>query len=68
LRLVQHLPSLTSVNLDALARHKGRCSLQTNLEINQALLLDAVRIDCDAFLQVFAISSIAHAAEQQKTG
>ena len=47
-------------------------SLQTNLEINAALLLDAVGLERDAFMPVFAIGRsagwIAHALEQQKTG
>ncbi len=58
--------------LAALARHKPGRSLQTNLEINAALLLDAVGLDRDAFMPVFAIGRsagwIAHALEQQKTG
>lgn len=58
--------------LAALARHKPGRSLQTNLEINAALLLDAVGLERDAFMPVFAIGRsagwIAHALEQQKTG
>lgn len=58
--------------LAALERHKPGRSLQTNLEINAALLLDAVGLDRDAFMPVFAIGRsagwIAHALEQQKTG
>jgi len=58
--------------LAALARHKPGRSLQTNLEINAALLLDAVGLDREAFMPVFAIGRsagwIAHALEQQKTG
>jgi citrate synthase len=58
--------------LAALSRHKPGRSLQTNLEINAALLLDAVGLAREAFMPVFAIGRsagwIAHALEQQKTG
>ena len=58
--------------LAALARRKPGRSLQTNVEINAALLLDAVGLHRDAFMPVFAIGRcagwIAHALEQQKTG
>jgi citrate synthase len=58
--------------LAALERHKPGRSLQTNLEINAALLLDAVGLDREAFMPVFAIGRsagwIAHALEQQQTG
>lgn len=58
--------------LAALTRHKPGRSLQTNLEINAALLLDAVGFRVDAFMPVFAVGRcagwIAHALEQQKTG
>jgi citrate synthase len=58
--------------LAALKRHKPGRSLETNLEINAALLLDAVGLKVDAFMPVFAIGRcagwIAHALEQQKTG
>jgi len=58
--------------LAALMRHKPGRSLQTNLEINAALLLDAVGLQREAFMPVFALGRcagwIAHALEQQKTG
>jgi citrate synthase len=58
--------------LAALGRHKPGRSLQTNLEINAALLLDAVGLAREAFMPVFALGRsagwIAHAMEQQKTG
>lgn len=58
--------------LAALKRHKPGRSLETNLEINAALLLDAVGLKVDAFMPVFGIGRcagwIAHALEQQKTG
>lgn len=58
--------------LAALARHKPGRALQTNLEINAALLLDAVGLERDAFMPVFAIGRsagwVAHALEQQTTG
>jgi len=58
--------------LAALKRHKPGRSLQTNLEINAALLLDAVGLQREAFMPVFALGRcagwIAHALEQQKTG
>ena len=58
--------------LAALARHKPGRSLQTNVEINAALLLDAIGLERDAFMPVFAIGRcagwIAHALEQQQTG
>jgi citrate synthase len=58
--------------LAALARHKPGRSLQSNIEMNAALLLDAVGVPRDAFTQVFAIARsagwLANALEQQKTG
>ena len=55
----------------AFARLKpGRPPLQPNVEINAALLLDAVSLPRDAFLPVFAVARsagwLAHAMEQQK--
>ena len=55
----------------AFARLKpGRPPLQPNVEINAALLLDAVGLPRDAFLPVFAVARsagwLAHAMEQQK--
>jgi len=57
----------------AYARLKpGRPPLQPNVEINAALLLDAVGLPREAFTPVFAIGRspgwLAHAMEQQKTG
>ncbi len=53
------------------ARKPGR-RLQTNIELNAALLLDAVGLPRDAFTPVFALARspgwIAHALEQRKTG
>ena len=50
----------------------GRPPLQPNVEINAALLLDAVGLPRDAFLPVFALARsagwLAHAMEQQKEG
>jgi citrate synthase len=58
--------------LAALKRHKPGRSLQPNVEMNAALLLDAVGVPRNAFTPVFAIGRcagwIAHALEQQKTG
>jgi citrate synthase len=58
--------------LKALARHKPGRSLQSNIEMNAALLLDAVGVPRDAFTQVFAITRcagwIANALEQRKNG
>jgi citrate synthase len=58
--------------LAALARHKPGRSLQSNIEMNAALLLDAVGVPRDAFTQVFAIARcagwLANAMEQQNTG
>lgn len=58
--------------LAALKRHKPDRSLQSNIEMNAALLLDAVGVPRDAFTPVFAITRvagwIANALEQQKTG
>jgi citrate synthase len=58
--------------LAALARHKPGRSLQSNIEMNAALLLDAVGVPRDAFTQAFAIARsagwLANALEQQKTG
>jgi citrate synthase len=58
---------------DAFARAKpGRPTLQPNVEINAALLLDAVGLPRDAFMPVFAIARcagwLAHAMEQQREG
>jgi citrate synthase len=57
----------------AFARLKpGRPPLQPNVEINAALLLDAVGLPRDAFTPVFAVARaagwLAHALEQQKEG
>jgi citrate synthase len=50
----------------------GRPTLQPNVEINAALLLDAVGIPREAFTPVFAVSRcagwLAHAMEQQRSG
>lgn len=58
--------------LAALARHKPGRSLQSNVELNAALLLEAVGVPRDAFTPVFALARIAgwlaHALEQQRTG
>ena len=57
----------------AFARLKpGRPPLKPNVEINAALLLDAVGFPRDAFMPVFAVARaagwLAHAMEQQKEG
>jgi len=57
----------------AFARLKpGRPPLQPNVEINAALLLDAVGLPRDAFTVVFAVARgagwLAHAMEQQREG
>jgi citrate synthase len=57
----------------AFARLKpGRAPLQPNVEINAALLLDAVGLPRDAFTPVFAIGRgpgwLAHAMEQRQSG
>ncbi len=48
----------------------GRPALQPNVEINAALLLDAVGLPRDAFMPVFAVARgagwLAHAMEQQR--
>jgi citrate synthase len=58
--------------LAALARHKPGRSLQSNIEMNAALVLEAVGVPRDAFTQVFAIARcagwLANAMEQQKAG
>ena len=50
----------------------GRPALQPNVEINAALLLDAVGIPREAFTPVFAVGRmpgwLAHAMEQRRTG
>jgi citrate synthase len=56
---------------DAFAQVKpGRPALQPNVEINAALLLDAVGLPRDAFMPVFAVARcagwLAHAMEQQR--
>jgi citrate synthase len=79
---LQHLDPLCqrlSIALDierravaALARHKPGRRLEANIEMDAALLLDAIGLPREAFTAVFAIarmpSWIAHALEQQKTG
>ena len=57
----------------AFARLKpGRPPLKPNVEINAALLLDAVGLPRDAFMPVFAVSRcagwLAHAMEQRQEG
>ena len=57
----------------AFARLKpGRRPLHPNVEINAALLLDAVGVPRDAFMPVFAVARgagwLAHAMEQQREG
>jgi citrate synthase len=57
----------------AFARLKpGRQPLQPNVEINAALLLDAVGLPRDAFMPVFSVARgagwLAHAMEQRKEG
>ncbi|HWB50849.1 MAG TPA: citrate synthase [Stellaceae bacterium] len=57
----------------AFARRKpGRPVLQPNVEINAALLLDAVGLPRDAFMPVFAVARcagwLAHAMEQRREG
>jgi citrate synthase len=56
--------------LAALTRHKPRRSLQSNIEMNAALLLDAVGLPREAFTPIFATARcagwLAHAMEQQK--
>ena len=56
----------------ALARHKPGRRLEANIEMDAALLLDAIGLPREAFTLVFAIARapawIAHALEQQKTG
>jgi citrate synthase len=58
--------------LAALARRKPGRTLQTNVELNAALLLEAVGLPREAFVPVFALARsagwIAHALEQRKTG
>jgi citrate synthase len=55
-----------------LARHKPGRRLEANIEMDAALLLDAIGLPRAAFTPVFAIARapawIAHALEQQKTG
>ncbi|HEV2186913.1 MAG TPA: citrate synthase [Stellaceae bacterium] len=50
----------------------GRPPLQPNVEINAALLLDAIGLPRDAFMPVFAVARcagwLAHAMEQQREG
>ena len=58
--------------LAALHKHKPGRSLKTNIEMNAALLLEALGVPRDAFTQVFAVARcagwLANAIEQQKTG
>jgi citrate synthase len=56
----------------ALQRRKPGRRLEANIEMDAALLLDAIGLPRDAFTPVFAIARapawIAHALEQQRTG
>jgi citrate synthase len=58
--------------LAVLRRHKPGRALEANIEIDAALLLEAIGLPRDAFTPVFAISRvvswIAHALEQQRSG
>src|SRR5262249_10009159 len=58
--------------LAALAQRKPGRTLQTNVELNAALLLEAVGLPREAFTPVFALARspgwIAHALEQRRTG
>jgi citrate synthase len=58
--------------LAALAQRKPGRALQTNVELNAALLLEAVGLPREAFVPVFALARsagwIAHALEQRTTG
>jgi citrate synthase len=58
--------------LAAFARRKPGRTLQTNVELNAALLLEAVGLPREAFVPTFALARsagwIAHALEQRKTG
>lgn len=58
--------------LAAFARHRPGRPLRPNLELNAALLLDAVGFPRAAFTPVFAVARsagwLAHAMEQQRTG
>jgi citrate synthase len=58
--------------LAALQRRKPDRRLEANIEMDAALLLDAIGLPREAFTPVFAIARapawIAHALEQQRTG
>jgi citrate synthase len=58
--------------LAALQRRKPGRRLEANIEMDAALLLDAIGLPRDAFTPVFAIARapawIAHALEQQRSG
>lgn len=58
--------------LAALAQRKPGRTLQTDMELHAALLLDAIGPPRKAFVPVFALGRspgwIAHALEQRKTG
>jgi citrate synthase len=58
--------------LAALQRRKPGRRLEANIEMDAALLLDAIGLSRDAFTPVFAIARapawIAHALEQQRSG
>jgi len=58
--------------LAALAARKPGRTLQTNVELNAAMLLEAVGLPREAFTPVFALARspgwLAHALEQRKTG
>jgi citrate synthase len=56
----------------ALQRHKPGRRVEANIEMDAALLLDAIGLPRDAFTPVFAVARcaawLAHALEQQQTG
>ncbi|HEX3882290.1 MAG TPA: citrate/2-methylcitrate synthase [Stellaceae bacterium] len=82
-RLRAHLPSLATrlafaaeveraVGAASAKLKPGRPPLQPNVEINAALLLDAIGLPRDAFTPVFAVSRaagwLAHAMESRRAG
>jgi citrate synthase len=72
LRRLKHLMDVERRAVAALQRRKPGRRVEANIEMDAALLLDAIGLPREAFTPVFAVarcaSWLAHAMEQQQTG
>jgi citrate synthase len=71
-RRLQHLMDVERRAVAALQRRKPGRRVEANIEMDAALLLDAIGLPREAFTPVFAVARcaawLAHAMEQQQTG